>query len=240
MPKGARGHRRISERIQSKGRALWSLNAVPGKRVRGESLRKFSGKEWRNWSPRHSKLGAGLLRCKGDATELLPSAGSNTLYLGAGHGTTVSHLYDHLCGQNGTEGGSIVAVDVSPRCVRELIRLAAKRPGLIPVMADARDTFSLSPWLTSKVSWIFQDVSQAGQVDFFLKALQAYLAPGGTALLSLKSESERGGGDAESHYRHAEERIEAAGLEVKETIRLTGWEEKHALIHAVAPTDWGV
>ncbi|HJM19207.1 MAG TPA: fibrillarin-like rRNA/tRNA 2'-O-methyltransferase [Candidatus Thalassarchaeaceae archaeon] len=230
---------KLSNSVLTLGRGLWSKNAVPGVRVRGENLRKMEGSEWRNWSPRHSKLAAGILRTKLEPSELLPCQGSQALYLGAGHGTTVSHLHDHLCGEQNEFGGSIVAVDISSRCMRDLVGLAKKRPGLLPVLADARKPEGLRPWLNGRVDWLFQDVSQAGQVGLFIDAAKHYLADGGVALLSLKSASERiVEGGANEHYQSAAKAMEESGLEVLEIIHLKGWEEQHALISSIAPKEW--
>ena len=230
---------RLSNGVLVMRRGLWSKNAVPGVRVRKEKTRKIDGREWRNWSPRHSKLAAGILRTKQEPSSLLPSEGSQALYLGAGHGTTVSHLHDHLCGLENEQGGSIIAVDISPRCMRDLVGLAKRRPGLLPVLADVRNHEGLRPWLNGRVDWLFQDVSQAGQVEIFLDAAKNFLAPGGVALLSLKSASERiVEGGANEHYDSAAKAMEIAGLDVLETIHLKGWEEQHALISSVAPREW--
>ena len=230
---------KLSNSILVLRRGLWSKNAVPGVRVRGENLRKIEGGEWRNWSPRHSKLAAGILRTKQESASLLPNQGSQALYLGAGHGTTVSHLHDHICGMENEFGGSIVAVDISSRCMRDLVGLAKQRPGLLPVLADARKPEGLRPWLNGRVDWLFQDVSQAGQVELFLDAAKHYLAAGGVALLSLKSASERiVEGGANEHYDTAAKAMEESGLEVLEIIHLKGWEEQHALISSTAPKEW--
>lgn len=239
MARGRRRIREISESVRIEGRGLWSKNAVRGVAVRNENLKRNRGTEWRHWSPRNSKLAAGILRTKGEPDDLLPDVGASVLYLGAGHGTTVSHLHDHLCGEKNESGGQIVAVDIAPRCLRDLIRLAKVRPGLLPVLADARKPETLSPWLPNRVPWLFQDVSQAGQVDLFLGAAKNFLAPHGLALLSLKSASERvSAGGAEEQYATAAAALADAGLDVLEVIELTGWEEQHALITARAPSDW--
>ena len=90
--------RPLSDSVLLEGRSLWSVNANPGVAIRGESLRKFRGVEHRRWDPNRSKLAAALLRTRNNPSDLLPQAGSTVLYLGAGHGTTISHLHDHLCG----------------------------------------------------------------------------------------------------------------------------------------------
>ena len=115
--------------IRLEGRALWSENANAGTAVYGETLRKFGGIEYRRWDPSRSKLGAGIMRTKRDKSLLLPEEGSTVLYLGDGHGTSISHLHDHLCGANNDLGGRIIAVDVAPRCLRDLTHLAKTRQG---------------------------------------------------------------------------------------------------------------
>jgi fibrillarin-like rRNA methylase len=222
----------ISERVRIEGRSLWSRNAVKGVSLRGERLKRDGRKEWRQWSPRTSKLGAGILRANTNVSDLLPSVGTTCLYLGAGHGTTISHLHDHVCGSKNHLNGSILAVDLSSRCIRDLIRMADVRPGLMPVLADARAQNALTPFLSSKVSWIFQDVSQTGQVEMFIKSCKQFLAPGGTAILSLKAASERRieGGDI-AQFDHAETSLLSAGHELIERINLAGWENQHVLFH---------
>ena len=211
------------------GRNVWTVNANPGVAVRGESLRKFRGVEHRRWDPNRSKLGAGLLRTRNDPTSLLPNAGSTVLYLGAGHGTTISHLHDHLCGAKNRFGGRLVAVDLAPRCLRDLTYLAEHRPGLVPVLGDARKFDAWGVLIPSRVDWLFQDVAQAGQVEIFLSAVRRFLSMDGIGLLSLKAASER-------HNEGGDEDIFAAAIaqlssevELLEHINLTGFENQHAL-----------
>ncbi|MGB0173830.1 MAG: fibrillarin-like rRNA/tRNA 2'-O-methyltransferase [Candidatus Poseidoniaceae archaeon] len=225
-------HRRIrpvSETVLLEGRNVWTVNANPGVAVRGESLRKFRGVEHRRWDPNRSKLGAGLLRTRNDPTLLLPDAGSTVLYLGAGHGTTISHLHDHLCGAKNRFGGRLVAVDLAPRCLRDLTYLAEHRPGLVPVLGDARKFDAWGVLIPSRVDWLFQDVAQAGQVEIFLSAVRRFLSQDGIGLLSLKAASERhsDGGD-EDIFAAAIAQL-SSEVELLEHINLTGFEDQHAL-----------
>ena len=225
-------HRRIrpvSETVLLEGRNVWTVNADPGVAVRGESLRKFRGVEHRRWDPNRSKLGAGLLRTRNDPTLLLPNAGSTVLYLGAGHGTTISHLHDHLCGAKNRFGGRLVAVDLAPRCLRDLTYLAEHRPGLVPVLGDARKFDAWGVLIPSRVDWLFQDVAQAGQVEIFLSAVRRFLSKDGIGLLSLKAASERhnDGGD-EDIFAAAIAQL-SSEVELLEHINLTGFEDQHAL-----------
>ena len=219
----------MSETVLLEGRNVWTVNANPGVAVRGESLRKFRGIEHRRWDPNRSKLGAGLLRTRNDPTLLLPNAGSTVLYLGAGHGTTISHLHDHLCGAKNRFGGRLVAVDLAPRCLRDLTYLAEHRPGLVPVLGDARKFDAWGILIPSRVDWLFQDVAQAGQVDIFLSAVRRFLSQDGIGLLSLKAASERhnDGGD-EDIFAAAIAQL-SSEVELLEHINLTGFEDQHAL-----------
>ena len=220
----------LSWAIMKDGRALWSKNAVPKTAVYGESLRRFSGTEFRRWDPSRSKLGAAIMRTRRDPSWLLPVEGTTVLYLGAGHGTSISHLHDHLCGQENDLSGRLIAVDLAPRCLRELTHMAKSRPGLVPILGDARKHAAWGVLLPRKVDWLFQDVAQAGQVDIFIAACRRFLAPGGMGLLSLKAASERWTGEGEAAlFGEVEQRLIDAGYDVAESIELTGYEDHHRL-----------
>tara|TARA_B100000003_G_scaffold203522_1_gene214170 strand:+ start:843 stop:1568 length:726 start_codon:yes stop_codon:yes gene_type:complete len=223
----------ISWAVRYERRAIWSINANPKSSVYGESLKRFEGTEYRRWDPNRSKLGAGLMRTKYEKSALLPEKGSTVLYLGAGHGTSISHLYDHLCGQNNQHGGRIVAVDLASRCLRDLTHLAKTRPGLVPVLGDARKHSAWGVLVPRRVDWLFQDVAQSGQVDIFISACKRFLNIEGIGLLSLKAASERWTGEDEQFlFRSVEEKLSENGFEIKESIELTGYEDNHVLFVA--------
>ena len=230
----ARGSNRrrsmLSWAVMKDGRTLWTLNAVPKKAVYGESLRNFSGTEFRRWDPTRSKLGAALVRTRRAPELLLPQEGTTVLYLGAGHGTSISHLHDHLCGAENDLSGRLVAVDLAPRCLRELTHMAKSRQGLVPVLGDARKHAAWGVLLPRKVNWLFQDVAQAGQVDIFIAACRRFLERNGTGLLSLKAASERWTGEGEEAlFTSVEQTLETSGFEVEERIELAGYEDNHVL-----------
>ena len=145
--------------IRKEGRTLWTRNAVKGVSVRDERRKKDSRIEWRQWEPQKSKVAACLLKTKLNPTELIPKVGSTCLYLGASSGTTVSHIHDHVCGSGNHHNGQIISVEISPRMMRDLSKLSESRPGLIPVLGDARKPTVISPYLRDKVDWIHQDIS---------------------------------------------------------------------------------
>ena len=221
--------RPLSDSVLMEGRNIWTVNANPGVAIRGETLRKFRGVEHRRWDPNRSKLSAGILRTRKDPSDLLPLPGSTVLYLGAGHGTTISHLHDHLCGSSNQYGGRLVAVDLAPRCLRDLTYLAEHRPGLVPVLGDARKFDAWGVLVPARVDWLFQDVAQAGQVRIFLTAVRRFLSKDGIGLLSLKAASERhqDGGDRDI-FDSAIQQL-SQEVEIIEHINLTGFEDQHAL-----------
>lgn len=227
-----RRKRRLSWAVLVEGRSIWTRNANPKTSVYGESLRRFKGDEYRRWDPTRSKLGAAISRARNTQYDLLPEPGDTCLYLGAGHGTSLSHLHDQVCGANNEKDGRIVALDLSPRCLRDLIHLAKSRPGLVPVLGDARKHSVWGIMIAKKVDWLLQDVSQAGQTEIFISAVKRFLKPGGKGLLSLKAASERWSGEDERLiFSKVKEELEEANLTILEQIDLHGLEDNHCLYY---------
>ena len=217
--------------VRREGRSLWTRNAVRGASVRGERRKKDGRIEWRQWIPYKSKVAAALLRTN-YPTEILPEPGSTCLYLGASYGGTVSFVHDLACGSNNFHEGQIIAVEIAPRAMRELAALASRRPGLVPVLGDARLPHTVSPFIREKADWLHQDLSIADQAETFVKIAGAFLKPGGTGLLSLKAASERSSdGDDDTRFTKAERILGKSDLEVVERIDLAGFEEQHVVFH---------
>ncbi|MBT3847423.1 MAG: fibrillarin-like rRNA/tRNA 2'-O-methyltransferase [Euryarchaeota archaeon] len=215
--------------IRKEGRSLWTRNAVRGVSVRGEKRKKDSRIEWRHWDPNKSKVAASLLKSKKETSLMIPEVGSTCLYLGASSGTTVSHIHDHVCGSGNHHNGQIIAVEMAPRMMRDLSKLSENRPGLIPVLGDARNPLSIAPYLRGKVDWIHQDISIADQTKSFLHISEIFLKVGGIGLLSLKAASERWieGGD-DSRFEQAKELIEAdRTISLLENIDISHFESQH-------------
>jgi fibrillarin-like rRNA methylase len=108
--------------------------------------------------------------------------------------------------------------------------MAKNRPGLVPVLGDARRHHAWGVLLPTKVPWLFQDVAQAGQVDIFLSACERFLQPNGLGLLSLKAASERWTGEGETAlFQGVEDRLLQHNYTVEEVVELTGYEDNHRL-----------
>lgn len=215
--------RAMTERLRQGAGDYWTCSADPGHLVHGESVRRVNGQEWRRWDPRRSKIAAGLIRTSGDPLRLLPPKGGHALYLGAGHGGTISHLHDMM-----DSTARLVAVDLSPRCLRDLTSLARRRPGLVPVLGDAKNHASFRPLLPVGASWVFQDVAQAHQASIFASACMAFLVDGGVGVLSLKVASDRGI-DVVALRAEVEGTLAAASLRLDEVMDLAGFQEDHLM-----------
>tara|TARA_B100001245_G_scaffold16007_1_gene10661 strand:- start:449 stop:1159 length:711 start_codon:yes stop_codon:yes gene_type:complete len=223
--------------IRREGRSLWTRNAVRGVSVRGERRKTDARIEWRFWDPSRSKVAAALLRTANDPSQLLPETGSTCLYLGASFGSTVSYIHDQVCGAGNHHGGQVVAVEIAPRAMRDLSELASIRPGLVPVLGDARQPQTVAPYIRGKADWMHQDLSIADQAETFVRMAGAFLSPGGTGLLSLKAASERSSdGDDDSRFAKAARILRESNLDVIERIDLKGLEEQHVVFH-VRKTD---
>ena len=214
--------------VRKEGRTLWTRNAVKGISVRGERRKRDGRIEWRRWDPTRSKVAAAILRTREDPSPLLPTPGSTCLYLGASSGGTVSHI--HVCGADNHHGGQLVAVEISPRMVRDLVKLSDMRPGLVPVLGDARKPEQVAAFIRGKANWIHQDLSIADQAETFVKMATSFLSPCGIGLLSLKAASERSSeGDDNSRFQKAERILRESDLVLQERIDLTGLEEQHVV-----------
>ena len=216
--------------VRKEGRSLWTRNAVKGISVRGEKRKRDGRIEWRRWDPTRSKVAAAILRTRGEPSYLLPTPGSTCLYLGASSGGTVSHIHDFVCGADNHHGGQLVAVEISPRMVRDLVKLSDSRPGLVPVLGDARKPEQVAPFIWEMACWIHQDLSIADQAETFVKMATSFLAPDGIGLLSLKAARERSSeGDDNSRFQKAEQILRDSDLVFEERMDLRGLEEQHVV-----------
>lgn len=157
---------------------LATKNLDPGMTVYGEKLLSIEGSEYRTWDPRRSKLGAMVLK----KFRIPLGQDSKVLYLGAASGTTVSHVSDIV------SGGAVYAVEFSPRSMRDLISLVARRRNLHPILADAGKP-NIYAHLVEPVDVVFQDVAQPNQAEIAARNAARYLKSDGYLLLAIKARS---------------------------------------------------
>ncbi len=201
------------------GAWLYTRNLVPGKAVYGEGLVSEAGVEYRKWDAVRSKLAAYLKR----GGRVWPfRATSSILYLGAGSGTTVSHLSD-VCPR-----GSIVAIEISARVFRDLVSVAETRPNLIPILADAAQPQSYRTHV-DQVDVVYQDVAQRAQESIFLHNL-GFLRPGGTGFLVVKTRSIDVTAPPAEVVARARAALVKEGLEILDVRDLAPFEVDHALL----------
>lgn len=203
--------------VYTDGSWLFTRNLVPGKAVYGEGLVTEGGIEYRRWDAARSKLAAYLKR-GGRAWPFRPTA--NVLYLGAGSGTTASHVSD-VCSE-----GTVVAIEISPRVFRDLVAVAETRRNLVPVLGDAARPDSYRNHV-SAVDVLYQDVAQRDQVDIFLRNVDL-LRPGGAGILMLKARSVDVGARPGDVYGRAHRALADSGLEVVDSRPLDPFQQDHS------------
>jgi len=173
----------------------------------------------RVWDPYRSKLSA--LYYKGSGIEL--SKEMRVLYLGAAHGTTVSHVSDYV--------EVIYAVESAPHPMLDLLEVARRRENIVPIMADAARPEIYAPVLES-VDLIYQDVAQPDQVTIALRN-SIFLKPGGTLILMLKTRSVDVRQDPEKVLSDAKSALAAAGMVITGYIWLEPYHRDHAAVICV-------
>ncbi|MGA8542737.1 MAG: fibrillarin-like rRNA/tRNA 2'-O-methyltransferase [Thermoplasmata archaeon] len=206
------------------GRDLFTRNPRPGERVYGEELRVAGGVEYRLWDPFRSKLVAMLLKgAPSDAWGDVRSA----LYLGAAHGTTVSHFSDLW------PEAEIFAVEKSPTSFARLLALARRRTNLLPLLADAQlpERYRADVGL---VDLLYQDVAQRNQAAIFVENARACLSPTGSGILMLKVRSVTQRRSGSMVVREARAELVDGGLKIRAEIPLSPFSKEHVAL-LVAP-----
>ncbi|MCC6022925.1 MAG: fibrillarin-like rRNA/tRNA 2'-O-methyltransferase [Sulfolobales archaeon] len=202
---------------------LATKNLVPGRRVYDEWLFKFGDVEYREWNTYRSKLAAALLK---GIKELSICRGDKVLYLGAGSGTTASHVSDIV----GLEG-RVYAVEFAPRVMRELITVAEERINLIPILADARFPHRYR-YLVETVDGIYCDVAQPEQASLVILNAKYFLKSGGYLYLAIKARSIDVTKEPDEIYRREIETLKRGGFEVIDVIHLDPFDKDHAMVYA--------
>ncbi|MFO7792384.1 MAG: fibrillarin-like rRNA/tRNA 2'-O-methyltransferase [Candidatus Saliniplasma sp.] len=196
----------------------FTLNLVPGEPVYGEDLLKIDDFEYRHWDPNRSKLGAFLVKEGG-----LPfSHEDEILYLGAGDGTTVSHVSDILT------DGRIFAVEKARKPYRNLLKLSRKRKNIFPIMADANHLETYED-IVEQVDFVYQDIAQRNQLEIFLKNL-TFIGEGGYGMIAIKSRSIDVSKPSKKVIDDLVGKVVDEGYEKVTCVDISRWQKGHSIL----------
>ena len=198
------------------GRALFTVNAAPGRTVYDERLVTVDGVEYRRWDPYRSKLAATILL---GGRNLGIDESTKVLYLGAASGTTASHISDIVT------NGVVYCVEVSERSFRDLVKVCETRKNMIPILEDANKPEEYSHMIEG-IELVYQDIAQRNQVDIFVRNMAAFDAEHG--ILMLKSRSIDVNRRPKAVFGEAGKQLVAKQLKVRETIDLDKYSNDHA------------
>lgn len=202
---------------------LATRNLTPGRRVYGEWLFNYEDVEYREWNHIRSKLAASLYK---GIKELAISRGSKVLYLGAGSGTTASHVSDIV----GHEG-RIYAVEFAPRVMRELVAVADYRKNIVPILADARFPERYS-YLVPRVDVLYADIAQPEQASIVVANARLFLMDGGHLYLAIKARSIDVTKEPDEIYVREIRTLERGGFEILDVVHLDPYDKDHAMVFA--------
>ncbi|MFW5945684.1 MAG: fibrillarin-like rRNA/tRNA 2'-O-methyltransferase [Candidatus Natronoplasma sp.] len=204
--------------IYEKDGKYYTLNLIPGQDVYGEELIEEEGFEYREWDPERSKLCAFLE--KEGSIPIEPDM--DVLYLGAGDGTTVSHISDIM-----TEG-RIFAVELARDPFRNLLSLSKERRNIFSIMADGRNPERYEG-IVGKVDFLYQDISQKDQTEIFLKNLR-FLKEDSIGIIAVKAKSMDVSKSPEEIYEEVEDKLQKEGYEVVLKTDISHRQKDHAMI----------
>ena len=197
---------------------LYTESSCPGRRIYGERLVRYDGKEYREWDPRRSKLSAYL---SVGGRELPIGRGSTVLYLGASSGTTPSHVADIA------RDGKVVCVEFAPRMFRELVRNSEGRPAMMPVLGDATKPEEYAMF-ADRADVVYQDVAQKRQADILCDNMDAFGAEWG--MVAVKARSEDVTAPPERIFEEAEARLRERGMSIVDARDIGPYEKDHEMI----------
>ena len=202
---------------------MYTRSRDPGKRVYGERLLGVSGVEYREWSPRRSKLCA-YLSVGGRAYPLRKD--SKVLYLGAASGTTVSHVSDIA------SEGMVYSVEFSPRSFRDLVKMSSTRDNVCPILADATrpDEYSFA---LDHADVVYSDVAQKNQADILVDNMNRYGATYG--MLCLKARSEDVTMEPQKVFEMSKRRLTERGMKVLDMRSIEPYEKDHVMFVVERP-----
>jgi fibrillarin-like pre-rRNA processing protein len=176
------------------------------------------GKNLEEWNPYKSKPAAAIL----NSLQNFPvKKGQKILYLGAAHGTTISH-FSNIVGDNGI----LYGVEVSTKIISKLVEKVKKKKNVVPLLEDARFPENYG-WI-GKVDLVYEDIAQRDQVSI-LKRNRVFLKENGIIVVALKAKAIDSVKEVKEIYKEAIKEL-SEYFEIIETIDLEPYEHDHLFI----------
>jgi len=184
----------------------------------GKFYTKLKGGKSEYWDPYSSKPSAALM----NGLQNFPvKPGQKILYLGAAHGTTISH-FSNIVGPE----GRIFGVEVSGKVIGDLLKKAGKKKNIFPILEDAHYPERYG-WI-GQVDFVYEDIAQRDQIAI-LKRNAVLLKPGGFVGVALKAKAIDSIRDVKDIYKEAVAELSEA-FEIIETVVLDPFERDHLFI----------
>ena len=201
------------------GKNLYTINYSPNFQVYNEKLVKKDGIEYREWNPKRSKLAAMILNnCK----NMPIKKDSRILYLGAGSGTTPSHVSDI------SNNGIVYCVEFSNRNFLKLLKVSEKRNNMIPLLLDANQIEKYEN-IVKDVTVVYQDIAQREQTRIFLKNM-IFLKKGDFGIYMVKARSINVAIEPKIIFKKAIKELRDNSFEIIEHLTLEPYEKDHIAI----------
>ncbi|MEM3108421.1 MAG: fibrillarin-like rRNA/tRNA 2'-O-methyltransferase [Candidatus Bathyarchaeia archaeon] len=203
-------------------RRLSTRNLTPGRTVYDERLITLNAVEYRLWDPYRSKLAAFIVK---GGKQISVKPGYKILYLGAGTGTTVSHVSDII-----GESGKVYSVEFSARAMRVLLdNLCRYRRNVYPILADARLP-ERYPIPKSEMDGLYCDIAQPEQARILVENSEVYLKRGGLAMIALKARSIDVTKPPSQVFEEETRILEGNGFKILQTLKLEPYDKDHAMV----------
>jgi fibrillarin-like pre-rRNA processing protein len=186
-----------------------------------EDLVLKDGKEFRDWNPNRSKLGAAIV--KGVRLEILE--GWKVLYLGCAHGYTPSRVASIV----GNEG-VVYGVEMSERCFNDLLPLTEKLTNIVPILSDARKIENYD-WV-EPVDLVYCDIADRQMTEIAIDNCKKFLKPSGILMLAIKSRSIDVTDSPKKIVQDELAKVKDAGFKVLDWKMLDPFEKDHGFIVA--------
>ncbi len=176
------------------------------------------GKNLEEWNPYKSKPAAAILL---GLQDFPVKKGQKILYLGAAHGTTLSH-FSNIVGDKGL----IYGVEISAKIISNLVEKVKKKLNVVPLLEDARFPEKYG-WI-GNVDLIYEDIAQRDQVQI-LKRNKVFLKEGGIVVIALKAKAIDSVKEVKEIYREAIKEL-SKDFEILEVLDLEPYEHDHLFI----------